>query len=45
MGKRPRTRVFLTLAGRRGFEDHVAFLQEIVQAAERAGAEIVASQT
>ncbi len=39
VGKRPRTRVFITPAGRRGFEAHVAYLREIMEAAEIAGAE------
>jgi DNA-binding MarR family transcriptional regulator len=30
VGKKPRTRVRLTKAGRRAFEDYVAFLREIV---------------
>lgn len=30
VGKKPRTRVRLTKAGRRAFEDYIAFLREIV---------------
>jgi len=30
IGKKPRTRVRLTRAGRRAFEDYIAFLREIV---------------
>jgi DNA-binding MarR family transcriptional regulator len=32
-GKRPRTRIALTKQGRRAFEDYVAYLREIVEAA------------
>ena len=32
VGKKPRTRVQLTKAGRRAFEKYVAFLKEIVEA-------------
>lgn len=31
-GKRPRTRVALTKAGRRAFDDYVAYLREIIDA-------------
>jgi len=33
--KKPRTRVRLTRAGRRAFEDYVAYLREIVEQAEQ----------
>lgn len=33
VGKKPRTRVAMTRAGRRAFHDHVAYLREIVDAA------------
>jgi len=32
-GKRPRTRIVLTKQGRRAFEDYVAYLREIIDAA------------
>lgn len=32
-GKRPRTRLRMTTAGRRAFEDYIAFLREIVESA------------
>lgn len=32
VGKRPRTRVTLTTAGRRAFEDYVAYLRDILDA-------------
>jgi len=32
-GKRPRTRIALTKQGRRAFEDYVAYLREIIDAA------------
>ena len=36
-GKRPRTRVALTKAGRRAFEDYVAYLRDIIDAGAAAG--------
>ncbi len=33
-GKRPRTRITLTKQGRRAFEDYVAYLRDIIDAAE-----------
>ena len=33
VGKRPRTRIALTKQGRRAFEDYVAYLREIIDAA------------
>ena len=32
VGKRPRTRVTMTISGRRAFEDYVGYLQEIIGA-------------
>lgn len=36
VGKRPRTRVGISPAGRRAFDDYVAYLQEIIGAAASA---------
>jgi len=33
VGKRPRTRVVLTKQGRRAFEDYIAYLRDIIDAA------------
>lgn len=35
--KKPRTRVRLTRAGRRSFEEYVAYLREIVEQSEQSG--------
>ncbi len=34
IGKKPRTRVALTVEGRRAFRSHVAYLREVVEAAD-----------
>ena len=37
VGKKPRTRVSLTRDGRRAFDDYIAYLRDIVDAAGKAG--------
>jgi DNA-binding MarR family transcriptional regulator len=37
VGKKPRTRVRLSKAGRRAFEDYVLYLRDIIEAAPAAG--------
>jgi DNA-binding MarR family transcriptional regulator len=35
VGKKPRTRIVMTAAGRRAFQQHVAFLQELIETASQ----------
>ena len=37
VGKKPRTRIAITRAGRRAFERHVAYLRDILSSAELSG--------
>jgi len=36
-GRKPRTRIMITRAGRRAFEQHVAYLRDIIDGASPAG--------